>query len=117
MLSLIRKMTRDGTFVPRSPELVAEMGTLQYNLDKQRIEASVGRHDDRVMGAAMLLCSWYDPERYGAAPSLFLEQKAYEAQVNKVPVYTGDTLIGRAARTYIPQGEQSDSRSLYIAVQ
>lgn len=98
MISLFRKMVRDGQFIVHSPELVNEMSTLQYNLDKQRIEAAEGKHDDRVMGPAILLTCWYDPEIYGTVPTAFIEQRAYEAELEKTPVYTGDKEFGRGAR-------------------
>lgn len=112
MISLFRKLVRDGNFKVRSPYLVREMATLEYNLDKQRIEASEGQHDDRVMGAAILLCAWYDPELYGTVPTAFVEQKSYEASLERLPVYTGDMEIGRSSsyREYIP--DRTDSRVL-----
>jgi hypothetical protein len=110
MISLFRKLVRDGNFKVRSPYLVKEMATLEYNIDKQRIEASEGQHDDRVMGPAILLCAWYDPEVYGTVPTAFIEQRSYEASLERLPVYTGDTLIGRSSRyvEYLP--DLRDSR-------
>jgi hypothetical protein len=113
MISLFRKMVRDGHLIVRSPELVNEMATLQYNLDKARIEAAEGKHDDRVMGPAILLTCWYDPDIYGNVPTAFMEQRAYEAELDKVPVYTGNMGVGRASRYVERVPETSDSRSLY----
>lgn len=113
MISLFRKLVRDGNFVVRSPWLVNEVGTLQYNIDKARIEAAEGHHDDRVMGPAMLLAAWYDPEIYGTVPTAFIEQKSFEASLERMPTYQGDILVGRASRFVRPQLEYTDSRILY----
>lgn len=113
MLSLFRKMVRDKTFVVRSPFLVQEMATLEYNLDRQRIEASEGRHDDRVMAAALVLCSWYDPETYGTEPIAYTEQRAFETLIARVPTYMGDKMIGGRAYHSEPPPDRSDSRGLY----
>lgn len=110
MISLFRKLVRDGNFVIRSPWLVNEVGTLQYNIDKARIEAAEGHHDDRVMGPAMLLTAWYDPEVYGTVPTSFIEQKSFEASLDRLPSYGGDVLVGRASRYVIPDIEYTDSR-------
>jgi hypothetical protein len=112
MISLFRKLVRDGNFKIRSPYLVREMATLEYNLDKQRIEASEGQHDDRVMGPAMLLCAWYDPEVYGTVPTAFIEQRSYEASLERLPIYEGDTLVGRGSRYVERIPDKSDSRVL-----
>lgn len=110
MISLFRKMVRDGNLLVRSPYLVKEMATLEYNLDRQRIEATEGEHDDRIMGASILLCAWYDPEVYGTVPTPYVDKKDYEALVERLPVYVGDTVTGRSSRyvEYIP--ELVDSR-------
>jgi hypothetical protein len=113
MISLFRKLVRDGNFKVRSPYLVKEMATLEYNVDKQRIQASEDQHDDRVMGPAMLLCAWYDPEVYGTVPTPFMEQRAYEQSLEKLPVYMGDTLLGRGSRYTEKIPELSDSRRIY----
>lgn len=112
MISLFRKMVRDGNLIVRSPELVNEMATLQYNLDKQRIEAAEGKHDDRIMGPAILLTCWYDPDIYGTIPSAFMEQRAFEAELEKTPTYMGDKSIGRGSRYVERIHEVSDSRGI-----
>jgi hypothetical protein len=114
MISLFRKMVRDGNLIVRSPELVNEMATLQYNLDKQRIEAAENKHDDRVMGPAILLTCWYDPEIYGTIPSAFIEQRTYEAEIEKTPIYMGDKAFGRSSR-FIERAPAplGDSREFY----
>jgi hypothetical protein len=112
MISLFRKLVRDGNFKVRSPYLVREMATLEYNIDKQRIQASEGQHDDRVTGPAMLLCAWYDPEIYGTVPTAFIEQRSYEASLDRLPAYTGDKLVGRGSRYSEPAPDMSDSRIL-----
>lgn len=112
MISLFRKMVRDGDFIPKSPYLVDEMVTLQYNIDKQRIEAAEDKHDDRVIGPAILLTCWYDPEVYGTVPQAFVEERAYEASLERLPVYMGDVMIGRASRHAQPVPEKRDSRIL-----
>lgn len=112
LISLFRKMVRDGTFIVRSPYLVREMGTLEYNIDKQRIEASEGEHDDRVMGAGILLCAWYDPELYGTVPTSFIDQRSYEDALGRLPMYIGDIAIGRSSRYVAPVIDMSDSRTL-----
>jgi hypothetical protein len=107
-------MVRDGQLIVHSPELVNEMSTLQYNLDKQRIEAAEGKHDDRVMGAAILLTCWYDPEIYGTVPTAFIEQRTYEAELERTPVYMGDKAIGQRSRHMERMPESLiDSRDLY----
>lgn len=113
MISLFRKMVRDGTLIVRSPFLVDEMSTLQYNLDKARIEAAEGKHDDRVIGPAILLTCWYDPEIYGTVPTAFIEQRTYEAELEKTPSYMGDKGIGRGSRYAEKIFQVSDSRELY----
>jgi hypothetical protein len=115
MLSLFRTMVRDGTFIPRSPFLVNEMSTLEYNLDKKRIEASEGRHDDRVIGPCLVLSAWYDSEVQGREPSAYLEHKAYESQLAIVPSYLGDKVIGGSSRYAVPVPDKSDSRILYAS--
>jgi hypothetical protein len=113
MISLFRKLVRDGNFIIRSPWLVNEVGTLQYNIDKARIEAAEGHHDDRVMGPAMLLAAWYDPEVYGTVPTAYIEQKSFEANLDRMPSYQGDVQMGRASRYVVPALPQGDSRRLY----
>lgn len=112
LISLFRKMVRDGNLIIRSPELVREMGTLEYNVDKQRIQAAVDQHDDRVMATGIMLCAWYDPEIYGTVPAAFVEQRAYEAQLERHPTYMGDKEIGMRARNYMPKEDRSDSRAI-----
>lgn len=112
LLSLFRKLVRDGNFKIKSPYLAREMSTLEYNLDKQRIEASIGEHDDRVMGSAMLLCSWYDPEIYGTAPTNFIEERQLDSLIDNNPSYSGDTLIGRSSKYVVKYKDLSDSRSI-----
>lgn len=112
MISLFRKMVRDGNLIVRSPFLVEEMGTLQYNLDKQRIEAAENKHDDRIMGPAILLTCWYDPEIYGTVPTAFMEQRAYEAELDRVPVYSGDKQFGKHSRHVQHIDPLTDSREL-----
>lgn len=112
MISLFRKMVRDSSFIVRSPFLVDEMGTLQYNMDRQRIEAAENKHDDRVIGPAILLTCWYDPEIYGTVPTAFIEQRTYEAELDRMPAYTGDVAFGRSSRFVEKVYEVRDSRSL-----
>lgn len=102
LISLARKMIRDGLLKVRSPWLSQELATLHYNLDKQRIEAASGNHDDRFMALGILLTSWYDPEVYGTAPQAWREARARERELEKMPVYKGDTIIGRGSRKYNP---------------
>ena len=114
MISLFRKLVRDGNFKVRSPYLVREMATLEYNIDKARIQAASGAHDDRVMGAAILLCSWYDPEVYGTVPQAFMDQRALEGAIEYAPAYMGDSQVGKGSRKFEqPLADMSDSRSLY----
>jgi hypothetical protein len=101
--------------VARSPWLVKEMATLEYNLDRQRIEASRGNHDDRVIGAAMMLTSWYDPEVYGNVPPAWRAAREWEAELAEVPLYLGDKVFGRGVgRSPGGTGPLVDSRSLEI---
>lgn len=115
LISLARKMIRDGNLTVRSPWLVKELGTLEYNLDKKRIEAAEGRHDDRFMALGILLTSWYDPEVYGTAPQAWRELRSHEMSLDRAPSYGGDRLVGRAARprSFGPVSKGlRDSRSL-----
>lgn len=112
LLSLFRKMVRDGSFKIKSPFLSKEMSTLEYNLDKKRIEASQGRHDDRVMASSIVLCAWYDPEIYGTEPSAFIEQRSYESALESNPIYMGNTMIGKSSRFVERVVEIVDSRSI-----
>lgn len=115
MISMFRKAVRDGSFIVRSPWLAREMATLEYNLDKQRIEASQGKHDDRVIGPAMLLTSWYDPEIYGNAPTAWVAAREMERELEEAPMYMGGTLIGRRDRKYgIVTNDARDSRGNYF---
>lgn len=113
MISLFRKMVRDGTFKVRSPFLVREMATLEYNIDKQKIMAIANEYDDRIMGAAMLLTCWYDPELYGNAPHAFVQEREYEQELERMPVYMGDMRIGRGSSYSTPAPPKWDARSLY----
>lgn len=113
MLSLFRKMVRDGTLKIRSPYLVREMATLEFNIDKQRIQAATDQHDDRVIGPAMLLCAWYDPEVYGNVPMAYQELRAYEADLEKMPAYMGNVELGRSTRFIEIPRDTRDSRTLY----
>lgn len=115
MISLFRKMVRDGTFRVRSPFLVREMATLEYNIDKQKIMAVNGEWDDRIMGPAILLTCWYDPEIYGNAPHAFIQERQYEAELEKMPVYMGDKGIGRGSMYSGPIVNKRDSRSFSYA--
>jgi hypothetical protein len=116
LISLGRKMIRDGLFKVRSPWLAKELGTLEYNLDKKRIEAAQGRHDDRFMALGILLTSWYDPEVYGTAPQAWREARAREQELEKLPIYTGGLAIGRGSRLWKPSVEplRKDSRSIRL---
>ena len=112
LISLARKHIRDGLIKVRSPWLVDEMSTLQYNPEKKRIEAVAGRHDDRFMALGMLLASWYDPERYGVTPLAWRGKQELERWLEQLPVYGGDRVVGRAVGRLIPAGKKVDSRAL-----
>ena len=93
-----------------SPWLAMEMATLEYNLDRARIEASVGDHDDRFIASALVLASWYDPEVYGSAPSAWLAEREWEAKVMEDPVYVEGTVVGQKAGVMVPKRDMRDSR-------
>lgn len=116
VISIARKMIRDGMLKVRSPFLAKEMATLEYNLDKKRIEASQGNHDDRFMALGMLLASWYDPEVYGTAPQAWREQRAREIELEKPAVYMGNIEVGKRARRYMdaPRIQPRDSRRIRL---
>jgi len=112
-LSLFRKMVRDGSFVAKSPSLVNQMATLEYNTDKQRIAAAAGNHDDRVLASAILLCSWYDPEVRGErGPQAWEEAKKSMKELEFRPAYSSQVFGGRARGTS-PVVKVLDGRSLY----
>lgn len=110
LISIARKMIRDRQFVVSSPWLAMEMATLEYNLDRARIEASVGNHDDRFIASALVLASWYDPEVYGSAPSAWLAEREWEAKVMEDPVYVEGTVVGQKAGVMVPKRDMRDSR-------
>lgn len=110
LISLFRKLVRDGNFKVRSPELAKEMGTLEYNVDKKRIQAAENEHDDRVMGAGIMLCAWYDPEVYGTVPTAFVEQRQFEEAVTHLPTYMGDKVIGKGTKRMEFVPDKTDSR-------
>ena len=113
-VSLARTHIRDGLLQVKSPWLVQELATLNYNTDRQRIEAAAGSHDDRFMAMAILLCSWYDPDVYGTTPIAWKAKRDAEAKAAEKPVYTSDLVIGGAAG-YARSGGRSkiDGRVLY----
>lgn len=113
LVSLARTHIRDGLVVIRSPWLVSELSTLSYNIDRQRIEAAAGSHDDRFMALAILLCSWYDPDLYGTAPPAWKAKKQKEEEDAFQPAYTSDLVIGPQTGHFLPVIRRSDSRSAY----
>jgi len=116
-ISIFRKMVRDGSFIPRSPKVVEQMATLEYNLDRQRIEASVGNHDDRIIAPSILLCSWYDPEVRGQrGPQAWEEARKQEDEVKRRPRYVSGEVGGRP-RNLKPEEGFKDSRNLYTLLE
>lgn len=113
LISLARKMVRDGSFVVRSPWLAKSLGTLEYNVDKARIEASQGNHDDHFFAAGLILASWYDPEIYGTVPHVWSEEKEWQRAVTEKPRYEGGVVIGGRAGQLVPKGQKTDGRMLY----
>lgn len=112
-LSLFRKMVRDGSFVAKSPSLVNQMATLEYNTDKQRIAAAAGNHDDRVLASAILLCSWYDPDVRGErGPQAWVQQQRLTQEIGQRPVYPSGAIGGSASKIVAPS-KLADGRSLY----
>lgn len=112
-LSLFRKMVRDGSFVAKSPALVNQMATLEYNTDKQRIAAAAGNHDDRVLASAILLCSWYDPDVRGErGPQAWEQQQRLTHEIGQRPAYRSG-VIGGSAPKLMPSTKVADGRSLY----
>lgn len=117
VISMIRKAVRDGLLIVRSPWFANELQTLEYNLDKKRIEASEGNYDDRPMAGGILLTSWYDPELYGTEPQAYRAAQERERTLMEDPVL----------RTFVPPpppppkgwkppgpAARVDSRSLYL---
>lgn len=113
IISAVRKAIRDGLLEVKSPELAMELATLEWNLDKKRIEASQGNHDDRVFALGIVLASWYDPEVYGSTPQAWQGEREWERELATRPAYLGDIGIGQAAMPVIKVGAKVDSRSIY----
>lgn len=114
LVSLARTHIRDGLIRVRSPWLVSELSTLSYNIDRQRIEAASGSHDDRFMALAILLCSWYDPDLYGTAPPAWKVRKQKEEEDAYKPIYTSDLVVGPSPSGAIrTSGPKTDSRNSY----
>jgi len=84
VISLMRKVVRDSLLVVRSPWLARELATLEYNLDKQRIEASRGNHDDRFMAMGIVMAAWYDPEKFGVIREEWRERRRQEGLMNQL---------------------------------
>lgn len=116
IISLARKAIRDGTVQLKSPALVHELATLNYNLDKQRIEASEGNHDDRFMALAILLGAWYDPDRPAQESPATVLTRQLETQLNQSPRYLGNVEIGGRPRQHRPQPKRADGRALYSEI-
>lgn len=116
-VSLARTHIRDGLLQIKSPWLVQELATLNYNTDRQRIEAAAGSHDDRFMAMAILLCSWYDPDVYGTTPIAWKAKQEAEEKAKEKPVYTSDLVIGGSAG-YVKRSPTSktDGRGLYLNI-
>lgn len=116
VISAVRKAIRDGLLEVKSPELAMELSTLEWNLDKKRIEASQGNHDDRVFALGIVLASWYDPEVYGSVPHAWTGQREWEKELDERPRYTGGQVIGGVAIPVVPKGVKLDGRALYDKV-
>jgi len=116
IISAVRKAIRDGLLEVKSPELAMELATLEWNLDKKRIEAANGQHDDRVFALGIILASWYDPEVYGSVPHAWTAQRDWERELDVRPAYMGGTVIGQAARPVVPVTRKLDGRALYDRV-
>ena len=113
LISLARKLIRDQALVIRSPWLAEELSTLEFNIDKQRIEASQGNHDDRFMAMGVVLCSWYDPEVYGSTPTFWEVNRKWEEEVMARPVYEGNAVVGGRSIELTKVGDPpKDSRNL-----
>lgn len=95
VISLMRKMVRDSQLVVRSPWLSRELATLEYNLDKQRIEASRGNHDDRFMAMGIVMTAWYDPEKFGSVREEWREQRRQEGLLNQAVELSSGPIGGR----------------------
>lgn len=115
VIGWLRKHIRDKMLKVRSPWLATELSTLEYNLDRKRIEASQGNHDDRAMALGIMLASWYDPELYGTTPPAWTGQRQLEDDVAKLQMYMGDRQIGSMPRQFRPVGRKPDSRGIRIA--
>lgn len=113
IISAVRKAIRDGLLEVKSPELAMELATLEWNLDKKRIEAANGQHDDRVFALGIILASWYDPEVYGSVPNAWTAQREWERELEVRPPYLGGTVIGQAAGKVVQVGRKVDGRALY----
>lgn len=112
LISLARKMVRDGTFQVKSPWLAKSLSDLEYNVDKARIEATQGKHDDHFFAAGLILTSWYDPEIYGSLPSAWKGERDWQAALKVRPRYNGGEVIGGAARGMGPKVAKVDGRSV-----
>lgn len=116
IISAVRKSIRDGLLQVNSPELAMELATLEWNLDKKRIEASQGNHDDRVFALGIILASWYDPEVYGSVPYAWTGQRDWERELDIRMPYTGGQVIGGVPLPVLPKGTKVDGRQLYDKV-
>ena len=113
IISLARKAIRDNSFIVRSPWLSKSLSTLEYNIDKSRIEASQGNHDDHFFASALILTSWYDPEIYGTVPSAWTEEREWEQALREYPAYQGGRIIGGAAGHLKSSKDKPDGRRIY----
>jgi hypothetical protein len=93
-----------------------ELATLEWNLDKKRIEAAQGNHDDRVFALGIILASWYDPEVYGSVPHAWNGQRDWERELDVRLPYTGGQVIGGVPVPVLPKGHRVDGRQLYDKV-
>lgn len=116
IISAVRKSIRDNLLWVNSPELSKELGTLEWNLDKKRIEAARDKHDDRVFALGIILASWYDPEVYGSVPHAWNGQRDWERELDVRLPYTGGQVIGGVPAPVLPKGHKVDGRQLYDKV-
>ena len=110
IIAEMRAAIRDGTFRVRSPWLARELATLEYNLDRKRIEASQGNHDDRFFAAGIVLSSWYGAGVYGSVPSAWTGEREWERQLVDKPRYTVGEVVGGAAPRPMADVKRWDGR-------
>jgi hypothetical protein len=89
MLDFLVKALRDGWLQVNSPWFIYEMGELIRHEKKERLEASEGGHDDRLMALGIAFYSLHQSEIYRSANPVWQQRVAKAATDHIYPVYEG----------------------------